>query len=538
MCRCLYSQLHREHPMISQLLQTNADFQRATTMATTSTLGNLLSLETKIPQLPEKMSLPQLLEQLHKLMPIGNDTMLGPSASICNQAATLIKYYIQNSEPSQEWHSSAGDVFREYGFQESNGNVLETLDISQLDSLVSDLDTMINRGQDDPQPLDSGGRRNKDFTRDCLQKYSAWPTATLGAAGSYSRCVASLTYAWDVVVDRPFLPNVPPAPINEQAKRVLDCLKHRVDVLPHLSRIRGGAATSMAAKNSSSWSDDDDDEELDEEEEHVQVSPLDLIIHLLRISDVPTQVAIYGLLLEQRAAIPLVHVSATSPQHKLQHHAQALSYVDVKLARQNKLILTRDTELPRVVFASNKRVSESRAAIVASSALCCNFMSRYNRNDMAESPVVEVGLGFLRPGQVQAGRDEEPQPCLAFHINGRLHENPCMIDFVKAIADVIVLELGSKEEIGNSEMLRGGGSGGQKMEMLQWVFDGQERQDKRKKLILGGETYIANQTEEFLRHFFQGKLLPSLNQTSNHFDERKTLEYVCVNHLDLSNPDL
>ena len=128
------------------------------------------------------------------------------------------------------------------------------------------------------------------------------------------------------------------------------------------------------------------------------------------------------------------------------------------------------------------------------------------------------------------------RPCLAFHINGRLHENPCMMDFVKAIADVIVLELGSKEDIGNSGMLHG--SGGRKIEMLQWVFDGQERQDKRRKLILGGETYIASQTEEFLCHFLQGKLLPSLNQTSNHLDLRKTLEYVCINHLDLSNPDL
>ena len=73
-------------------------------------------------------------------------------------------------------------------------------------------------------------------------------------------------------MDRPFLPNVLHALINEQAKRLLDCLKHHMDLLPHLSRIRGRATTSVPAKNNSSWSDDDDYEEEElGEEEHIQV---------------------------------------------------------------------------------------------------------------------------------------------------------------------------------------------------------------------------------------------------------------------------
>ena len=388
----------------------------AATMATTSSLGNLLNHETKIPQLPEKMSLPQLLEQLRKLT--SKDSGDGDYATIqpyslttCNRAAALIKTYVQHFDPSQESNNTTNDLFKTigyYGFDKSTGNVLVPLNIPQLHSLISELEKItLDCPPDGRHQLNEAGSRAssypvaEDFIYACHLMYSTWktwtgkgleltPTNTTSSDASN----ALLRYAWDVVNDRPFLPSGPPASMNEQAKRLLDCLKHRVDILPHLSRIRG--ALSMAATDDSSWSDEEE-EELDEEE-YVQVSPLDLIIHLLRISDLPTQVAVYTLLLEQRAAIPLVHVSTsptlgTSSVPNLQHHAQALSYVDVKLARQNKLILTRDTQLPRVDFASNKRVSDSRAASVASNALCCNFMSRYNRNDMAESPVVEVGLG-------------------------------------------------------------------------------------------------------------------------------------------------
>ncbi|MCO5593061.1 hypothetical protein L7F22_047066 [Adiantum nelumboides] len=119
-------------------------------------------------------------------------------------------------------------------------------------------------------------------------------------------------------------------------------------------------------------------------------------------------------------------------------------------------------------------------------------MSQYNRADMSylDAPILEAGLGFVRPGEGQA----ESFPCLAFHLNG-CYEHPSMLSFVNHVADVIVLELNSREDIERQTQ-----HCGQSLpHTLRWVTAMKESVDKKNKLISGGDIYIVDKTEQFLR---------------------------------------
>jgi hypothetical protein len=158
------------------------------------------------------------------------------------------------------------------------------------------------------------------------------------------------------------------------------------------------------------------------------------------------QVALFQLLLEQRFSVPLV-VPYVNTFHESQrpkgqqfikgfsHLAQALDYVQVRLANQEILSIAEDTNLPRMVFVSNRTVPSCReTAHMASEVLNCQFVSKHSKDDLREGPTVEIGVGFLATPSDQLRKN---RPCLVFCVWGHHSQ---LGEFLKKVADVVIVE--------------------------------------------------------------------------------------------------
>jgi hypothetical protein len=175
-------------------------------------------------------------------------------------------------------------------------------------------------------------------------------------------------------------------------------------------------------------------------------SAFKILVQLLTSSDLFAQVALFQLLLDQRFSVPLV-VPYVNTFHKSQrpkgqqfikgfsHLAQALDYVQVRLANQETLSIAEDTNLPRIVFVSNRTVPSYReTAHMASEVLNCQFVSKHSKDDLREGPTVEIGVGFLATPSDQLRKN---RPCLVFCVWGHHSQ---LGEFLKKVADVVIVE--------------------------------------------------------------------------------------------------
>jgi hypothetical protein len=167
-------------------------------------------------------------------------------------------------------------------------------------------------------------------------------------------------------------------------------------------------------------------------------STFEILVQLLTSSDLFAQVALFQLLLEQRFSVPLV-VPYVNTFHKsikgFSHLAQALDYVQVRLANQEILSIAEDTNLPRIVFVSNRTVPSCRETPhMASEVLSCQFVSKHSKDDLREGPTVEIGVGFLATPSDQLRKN---RPCLVFCVWGHHSQ---LGEFLNKVADVVIVE--------------------------------------------------------------------------------------------------
>jgi hypothetical protein len=183
-------------------------------------------------------------------------------------------------------------------------------------------------------------------------------------------------------------------------------------------------------------------------------SSFEILVQLLINSDLPAQIAIFQLLLDQRCSVPLLvpHGKTYYTQFRteqiihrlspgLSYLGDVLDFVTVKLANQKLLSISEDRNLPRVVFVSDRKVLSSRETPdMASDVMNCQFISKYSKNDTGDGPVVEVGVGFLAtPGD----QPHKHMPCLVLCVWG---DHDQLGEFLEKVADIVIVETEPTQE--------------------------------------------------------------------------------------------
>ncbi|MCO5593062.1 hypothetical protein L7F22_047067 [Adiantum nelumboides] len=305
---------HMAHPILSTLLSRNYFFMRLPAVAGgTQLIAPPAQLEAvnRIQPLPKRIPLANLSEHLQALLgPELDDAAVDSTNYSANLA---IKSCLSQVDSEKARRISASDqtlyqIIMGYGFDHS-GNLLNPLNTPQLRSLIYDL----QKSQAKPVPAQPSIPAGQVPANN-------WPDSNIGPQSNDFLPNGAIKYFGDVVVDRPFLQQIGSMKngdlvlpdVTEQARRLLDCLRHRVNPLQHLSQIRGQVLGS-ASMNDMSWDDDAAEEESVHEGSPVPpVTAFELLIELLKRSDLSSQVALFKLLLEQRAAVPLVHPETSS----------------------------------------------------------------------------------------------------------------------------------------------------------------------------------------------------------------------------------
>jgi hypothetical protein len=183
-------------------------------------------------------------------------------------------------------------------------------------------------------------------------------------------------------------------------------------------------------------------------------SSFEILVQLLNNSDLPAQIAIFQLLLDQRCSVPLL-VSHSNTyytrfkteriihrlSHGLSYLGDVLDFVTVKLANQEILSISEDRILPRVVFVSDRKVLSSRETPdMASDVMNCQFISKHSKSDTGDGPIVEVGVGFLATPRDKA---RKYMPCLVLCVWG---DHDQLGEFLEKVADIVIVETEPTQE--------------------------------------------------------------------------------------------
>jgi hypothetical protein len=213
-------------------------------------------------------------------------------------------------------------------------------------------------------------------------------------------------------------------------------------------------------------------------------SSFEILVHLLINSDLPAQIAIFQLLLDQRCSVPLLvprgktyytHFRTEQIIHRLSpglsYLGDVLDFVTVKLANQKILSISEDRNLRRVVFVSDRKVLSSRETPdMASDVMNCQFISKYSKNDTGDGPVVEVGVGFLAtPGD----QPHKHMPCLVLCVWG---DNDQLGEFLEKVADIVIVETEPTQE--PRVLIWAGGH--RDIDVLYWNINSTERRRSNK----------------------------------------------------------
>jgi len=213
-------------------------------------------------------------------------------------------------------------------------------------------------------------------------------------------------------------------------------------------------------------------------------SSFEILVQLLINSDLPAQIAIFQLLLDQRCSVPLLvpygktyYTQFRTEQiiHRLSpglsYLGDVLDFVTVKLANQKILSISEDKNLPRVVFVSDRKVLSSRETPdMASDVMNCQFISKYSKNDTGDGPVVEVGVGFLAtPGD----QPHKHMPCLVLCVWG---DHDQLGEFLEKVADIVIVETEPTQE--PRVLIWAGGH--QDIDVLYWNIDSTARRRSNK----------------------------------------------------------
>jgi hypothetical protein len=183
-------------------------------------------------------------------------------------------------------------------------------------------------------------------------------------------------------------------------------------------------------------------------------SSFEILVQLLINSDLPAQIAIFQLLLDQRCSVPLLvshsntyytHFKSEQIIHRLSHGLRylgdVLDFVTVKLANQEILSISEDRILPRVVFVSDRKVLSSRETPdMASDVMNCQFISKHSKSDTGDGPIVEVGVGFLATPGDEA---RKYMPCLVLCVWG---DHDQLGEFLEKVADIVIVETEPTQE--------------------------------------------------------------------------------------------
>lgn len=249
------------------------------------------------------------------------------------------------------------------------------------------------------------------------------------------------TYNGDFLVDRPIAKSS-----EDPCKTMMDRVRHRQEPF--------AAMCNIIHEASNSDDDDDDDDFIGSNssdgfclssntiDQSCGIdSPLEILMQLLRRSNLLVQISMLQLLLEERCAVPLV-IPCTDGSSQFYQLVEALKFVQVKLANQENLTIAENKKLPRVVFISNRGVvSQCETADLACEVMNCEFPSKYLKNQTSVgSTVLELGVGFLENAKKQP---LEYVPCLVFNVSGD-HNKLGMI--LEKVADIVIIEMDLNEQ--------------------------------------------------------------------------------------------
>lgn len=254
------------------------------------------------------------------------------------------------------------------------------------------------------------------------------------------------------LVDRPV------APISQPIERFMDVLRHRLDIMSFVLP----SAISTADKPSQTirkWGKkqvviptmavaQDRDRELATSitlESDLQPLPscyqavYDILIHILRYSDLLSQIELFRLLVECRTAVPILIPSFDSNVPPYTYLIDALSFVNTKLSQQREYNFANDCSLLRIAIFSMRPLKESESSEWIKQVFSCHSLVSLSSANMlsisTNQCIGEIGLGFIPCSS--SGGSRKCQEVLLLHVIGNYLS---ITSYIDTFVDVLMIE--------------------------------------------------------------------------------------------------
>eukprot|EP00794_Sanderia_malayensis_P004906 gene4906-5554_t len=272
----------------------------------------------------------------------------------------------------------------------------------------------------------------------------------------------------DLFKDRPLSS---PNNNGSRVQLIIDALKHRTDVF---KKYTGGQEDN----NNDDWGfDRDDGGDLEEHQSDVD-EPFSTLIELLSMCNLSARQEIFRKLCDQRYAIPIIYPQFDTKQ--LVYVVNSLQFATSKLSDGN-LSLVEDTTLPRVAFLSNRDETFAESTHMAKEVFKCNFGSLDCKKKVG--PVTELTVGFLSNEDF-----DNYQPWLLANVHGNFEP---LQDFIGMFADLVVLEVGSDQDLTSDSPLKLLFPGKQ---IIRWKTDSGKLNVNKRALIISGSFHNVAKT--------------------------------------------
>eukprot|EP00794_Sanderia_malayensis_P004911 gene4911-5557_t len=302
----------------------------------------------------------------------------------------------------------------------------------------------------------------------------------------------------DLFKDRPLS-----SPNNKDSRvqLIIDALKHRTDVF---KKYTGGQEDN----DNDDWCFDGDDGGNLEEHQSDVYEPFSTLIELLSKCNLSARQEIFRKLCDQRYAIPIIYPQFGTKQ--LVYVVNSLQFTTSKLSDRN-LSLVEDTTLPRVAFLSSCDETSAESTHMAKEVFKCNFGSLECEEKIGL--VTELTVGFL------GNEVDKYQPWLLANVHGNFEP---LQDFIGMFADLVLLEVGSDQDLTSDSHLKSLFPGKQ---IIRWKTDSGKLNVNKKALTISGSFhYVAKQINSVANAIFK----------KNCFDKttRQALSNITIEHVE------
>ncbi|CAF1349265.1 unnamed protein product [Adineta steineri] len=327
-----------------------------------------------------------------------------------------------------------------------------------IDALIQDLkacssmETETNVESDIPLIFSQRADIQRHFIDDKLKSYSA------------------------LLVDRPIIPS----PTDRTANIwLLDTLRHRLELKPQCEEginthdndsddfFNLGPTTSTSNGGIS-----------------LNTSVYDILLDLVDTFNVTGRLEIFQLLLERRAAVPLLVEKSTN---KFSYHGPLLDLVQVNIGK-DRLKLGKDSDLLRVAVISNRPQSTTETNILIKNMFRIHTLHKVDEKPSRQTTIAELGIGFLNN-----------EPCLVLHVIGDW--KPLRL-FIKIFAHWVLIEDKSTQSDRPSETAK----------TIVWDYSANDANDSMERLSEPYKHYLIRGTVSIVSSNLRAGLIKAQNK--------------------------